>query len=254
MHPLVLIRLCKKRSIRHMARLRLYLPLFLSCVFILLAFLGTSFIFWSLVSFVDSYALRLVLSMGGVCLLSLLLLAPFLCGVRALLLHDLLFGERGLSLLFYFFTHKKRYFYALKRGFYALLRTVLCGGALLGVLVVGNRVIMRLLDIERYAGAMLFALMCLLLLFLIFRAAARWRRDSFLLDAAFLSAPLLSYRQLRALSVRRMQGRAYLLRRFRLSFLPLWILSFLLLGIPLILILPYYLGARATLAASLLRA
>jgi hypothetical protein len=46
-------------------------------------------------------------------------------------------------------------------------------------------------------------------------------------------------------------GRA-VLARLRRSFLPLWALSFLLLGIPLFFVFPYYLTARARLAIHLI--
>ncbi|MBE6655420.1 MAG: hypothetical protein E7609_00920 [Ruminococcaceae bacterium] len=93
------------------------------------------------------------------------------------------------------------------------------------------------------------AFFLLLVLFLFFSS----RDDAFLWDAAFLSAPLLSLRQSYLISVRRMRSARAALRRLRYSFLPLWLLSILLLGIPLIVVFPYYLGTKTHLAAMLIK-
>ena len=254
MHPAVSIRLCKKRTVRHMARLHLYLPLFLSCVFLLFAFLGISFAVYAFVPVTLSFAPRTGISFLLSLTISLLLLSPLWCGVRTLLLHDLLYRKRGLSLLFSFFTHPKRYIFSVKQSFYSLIRLCFTLGALILVLATFRRVLAYCIACERYALAILLAVLCLSFAFLILRVFRYCCRDNFLLDAVFLSAPLLSYRQVYTLSARRMKSGAHLLRRLNFSFLPLWGLSLLLLGLPLVLVIPYYLGARATLAASLLRA
>lgn len=254
MHPAVSIRLCKKRTIRHMARLHLYLPLFLSCIFLLFAFFGVCLLVYAFVPLTLSFVVRAGVSLALSLTVSLFLLAPLWCGVRTLLLHALLYGQRGTLLLFSFFTHKKRYLFALKHSLNSLIRFFFSLGALILDFAFFRRVLAYFLSLERYAAAMLSALLCFFFAFLVLRAFRFWRHDNFLLDAVFLSSPLLSYRQMHTLSVVRMQRGAYLLRRLNFSFLPLWGLSFLLCGLPLVLVLPYYLGARATLAASLLRA
>jgi len=170
-----------------------------------------------------------------------------------LFLHEILFGRSESSLLFYCYSHKRRYLFAVRRSMRNLCSCFLCIFALSLLSLLGQSVGKHLLNAGRSAATLVIlaftAFFLLLVLFLFFSS----RDDAFLWDAAFLSAPLLSLRQSYLISVRRMRSARAALRRLRYSFLPLWLLSILLLGIPLIVVFPYYLGTKTHLAAMLIK-
>ena len=181
------------------------------------------------------------------------LLAPLWRGVCALLLHRFLFGETDFGLVFYFFSHRKRYAFSLRKSLRAFVRLTLlflltAVGAGLGT-AVGNWLLLS----GQPAVALLVGMLSLAFIILLCLVFSMWGADSFLMDAAFLSSPLLSYRQLQALSARKMKRGRRALYRLNFSFLPLWILSVVLLGVPLVFFIPYYITARSRLAAVLIR-
>ncbi len=260
MDTTVFARICRKKALQDLARLKLLWRLFFLFFLLAFSFLGIAYGAWSLVyavflrlfssalpteTFIVSAAITLL---GG-----LFLLSPLWRGVQALLLHRFLYGETDFSLLFYFFSHRGRYAFSLRRSFRGFLRLslfllLLDAGARLGS-VVGNWLLLS----RQPTVALLVGLLSLGFVVLLLFVFSLWNADSFLMDAAFLTAPLLSYRQLHALSARKMKRGRGALRRLNLSFLPLWIVSVLLLGIPLVFVVPYYITSRSHLAAFLIR-
>ncbi|MBO7171071.1 MAG: hypothetical protein J6W28_07845, partial [Clostridia bacterium] len=91
-----------------------------------------------------------------------------------------------------------------------------------------------------------------LFLLLLSGMGLRFSYRSYLMGAARFSVPTLSYRALGGVSsagMRHRYGKAVLLD---LSFLPLFVFGLLLLGIPLVFLIPRYFAARAEMCFSLL--
>lgn len=255
----VCTRICRKKALRDLAKLKLSQRLFFLVFLLGFSFLGIAYGAWSVTSAVFlrlfSHPLTIktvVVALSLTLLLEVFLLSPLWRGVQALLLHRFLFGQTDFGLLFYFYSHRSRYAFSVRRSIRGLLRLallllLLSVGARLGV-VVGD----WLLISKQPAVALLVGLLSLGFILLLLFVFFLWNADSFLMDAAFLSSPLLSYRQLHAISARKMKKGRGALRRLNLSFLPLWTVSVLLLGIPLVFVLPYYIVARSHLAVFLI--
>ena len=126
MNHAFLIRLCKKRAKRRVMRQHLYLPLFLLCIFIFLAFVGIAFGAWFLMPISVSLSQRVALSLAATAMGTILLLAPLWCGVENFLFQKLLSDNVGISRVFHFFTNIKLYFFAVRRALSATLRFALC--------------------------------------------------------------------------------------------------------------------------------
>ncbi len=248
-----LVRSCKSEAQRALKKSHLYFPMLLITVLSFLSFCGIFAISFAIegMLFPDRHVqpVSILLSLA----FSLLCLTPLLRGVKMLPLHGTLFTRNERSLLFYCFTHRHRYVYAVRKAVGVLFRVSLCLFTVLSIVFGGEMLAKHLLYRDRGKEALLMlalgAGVLLLLLFLF----SLWQDSSFLLDAVHLSAPLLSYRQARALSLRAMRRGRAVLWRLRLSFLPLWMLSLLFFGLPLFFVFPYYWGARAHLAVSLIQ-
>ncbi len=248
-----LIRSCKKKSIETLAQSKLTLPVLLLVFLVLFSFLGACYLSFALLNLFLPIQRAGIYASAFSLFTAVFLLAPLWRGLEMLFLHDILFGRREASLLFYCYSHKRRYFFAVVRSMCALGGVALCILCMLLLTDLGQSVGKKLLDANRSAAALLILSLTVLFLFLILFCFFSCRNDSFLWDAVFLSAPLLSFRQSHILSARRMRSERRALRRLRCSFLPLWLLSFLLLGLPFIVVFPYYLGAKAHLAAALIK-
>lgn len=252
-------RISRKKALHDLARIKLSFRLFFLVFLLSFSFLGIAYGAWSFTSalFLRVFSSALpgetfIVAISLTLLSALFLLSPLWRGIQALLLHRLLYGQADFNLLFYFYSHRSRYAFSVRRSFrsflrLALLMLLLCVGARLGVLV-GN----WLLVSKQPAVALLVGLLSLGFIFILLFVFSLWNSDSFLMDAAFLSSPLLSYRQILAVSERKMKRGRVALRRLNLSFIPLWLLSVLLLGIPLPFVVPYYITSRAHLAVFLI--
>lgn len=180
------------------------------------------------------------------------LIAPLWRGMHALSLEHLLHGKIKYSVLFCFFSSKRRYFYAVRASFAAFLRLFVLLSSLFFTLCVGRRLANDLFQLgDKVRATMILSLTCvfciLLLLVYFFISLQRY-----LMDAVAISAPLLRYSQIKAVSKCAMRGRTDVVLRHRLCFLPYTLLSLILLGIPLVFVLPYRLVARDALALKLL--
>lgn len=253
MQQMLLIRSCKKKSIDMLRKNCLWFPLALILLLIELSFVGLALGFFTVERFLyirDVYGIYALLF---ALVASIFLLGPLWRGLQMLFLHELLFKRKETSLLFYCYSHKRRYTFAVRRSVCELLFLALFV-IILGVVThAGMQGTRYLLRVEREGGALIALSLTVFLLFLAWFLYSLFRANRFLLDAVFLSAPLLSYRQAKAISGRRIRGEKETLRRFRRSFLPLWFFTVLLLGFPLPILLPYYAGAKAHLAAALIQ-
>lgn len=249
----LLLRASKKKALEILAKNRLWLLLFLVSFVILLAFLGISYFGYALFNVFWAKREATLCATLLSFLIGFFVLSPLWRGLQMLLLHGLIFGRTETSLLFYCYSHGKRYLRALRRCLGSIVFLVLCFFLLFAVSISGLRVGRYLLQAEREAGALFILTLTLLFLVLIVFFFEALRDDAFLLDAVMLSAPLLSYRQCRVASARAVAHKKEVVRRFRRSFVPLWLLSFLLLGLPLVVVLPYYMGTKACLAFELIQ-
>ena len=253
MQPKLLIRSCKKKSIDTLRKNHLWLPLGLVLLLVELSFFGLALVFLAFERFLcipDAYGLYALLF---ALVVSFFLLAPLWRGIQMLFLHELLFKRKETSLLFYCYSHRRRYAFSVRRSFFELIFLLFSVFLLGSFAYVGMQGTRYLLRTEGEVGALIALSLTAVLLFFVLLSYSLFRNRGFLLDAVFLSAPLLSYRQAKAISGRRIRGERETLRRFRLSFLPLWFISLLFLGFPLPILLPYYIGAKAHLAAALIQ-
>ncbi len=255
MHTEISVRACKKDAIRLLESRGLCLPIFLFFVLLFCAFFGifygaAALSYGIIEPFASDFVTRspVIFSMGTALFLFFFLLAPFWRGLQNIVFHGLFCGRFELGSLFYYFSHKKRYFFAVRHSIRSFARLVLCIALLFTVSALGNTVGSYLLEAGQNAIALLVFFLSAVFLCLVIFFFSLWRADAFLVNVAFLSAPLLSYRQLHLLSARKMKHSRRTLRRLNLSFCPLWLLSLLLLGFPLLFTVPYYITARAQLA------
>jgi len=246
---------CRKRA-RAVLRRSGIAPVIAALTFLsFFAFLGLCALCERLMLAVPSLprSVSYVISVAASVLIGVLLLAPLSLGIDAFVLEHLRHGKADYSILLSFYTARKRYRAATARmlsrflrffGFTLLLWAVLAlGGAVASSLYLGGDAVRATLVL--CVTVLFFALT---LLFWILSAARL-----FLTDAVLASSPLLTHRQAKALS-------ALLTRAYRakivchaLSFLPLFLLSFLLLGIPLMCVIPYERVSRNEMALRLLK-
>ena len=129
-----------------------------------------------------------------------------------------------------------------------MLRGLLYCGLLFTLSHLGTHVGRYLIEADREAVALLILSLSIFFVLLLSFIFFLWRSDSFLMDATLLAAPNLSYHQLHALSSLRMKRGRQILWRMNVSFVPLFLLSFLMAGLPLVVVVPYYVVTRSCLA------
>lgn len=248
----LLVRSCKKKALEALRQKRLWFPLSLVFALLELSFVGLFFAFlaveriFKIQDDIGLFALLLALTVF------LFLLAPLFCGLQMFFLHGLLFKRTETSLFFYCYSHKKRYAFALRKYSRELFLFLACATLFFAVAVSGMYVAEHFLSADSFS-ALLALLITVLFLLLVLFLHTVFRSNCFLLDAVFLSAPLLSFRQSKILSAKQVKRKREALRRFRRSFFPLWLLAILCLGLPLAAILPYYTAAKAHLAVALIQ-
>lgn len=252
MQKVAFIRRIKEEAVRALSALRLSLPVAVFLTLLFFAALGTFFATDALASVLLRGRVALVLSL----LLSLVVLCslffPLWYGLKELLICALMCGRTEFERIFSCFRDKTRYLRALWRGAASLLRLSLALFLIYALTALGDAVGGYLVAAGRSALALTVLLVSLLLAVFSSYAVFRWQTDGFLIDALLASSATLTLAQTRAVSVSRMKTGRAALARLRRSFLPLWALSFLLLGIPLFFVFPYYLTARARLAIHLI--
>ena len=246
-------RMCKRCGKRAVSSYGLRLPIFLSFIITVFSFLGMAYLFYELCLLLCGAKWASALSIGVSLLGAVFLLAPLWRGLNAYPLFVTSLGRRDIGLLFFFFSHKHRYFYAVRRALLGMLRLALFFGLLYAICALGRSVSADLLQIGRNSVALLVSLLSIFFTLLLIIAFDRWMKDLFLLDHIFLSSPLLTYRQAKRLSARRMRYGSGALWRLNLSFLPLWGISLLLFCVPLVIFVPYYITARARFSSLLMK-
>ena len=180
--------------------------------------------------------------------------APLLEGCASFFCRLVRHGRVGAAELLSFYVDKKRYGYALARYFCRMLRILFFFGAFFAFARLGKGVATYLTAMGAVArgalvlGGTLFFLAVLLILFV------RFSYRTYLMEAARFCVPCLSFRAAGAISASGMRHRYGRVLLLDLSFLPLFVFSFLLLGFPLLFVLPHYLAARAEMAFALLSA
>lgn len=253
MHAKHLMRSCKKGAMEVLSKNGRWFPVFLITLLLLLAFLGVSYLTFAIFHLFLLHAKAQICASSFVLSFWVFLLAPLWRGLKMIYLHALLFGRTEMSLLFYCYSHSRRYFFAVRRSIRNIGGAMLCFLALSLLSALGQGVAQHLLDAGRQAASLLILLLTAAFFFIVLFCFFSFYNDAFLWDAVFLSAPLLSYSQSRTVAVRRMRSEKAAVRRLRCSFLPLWVLSFLLFGLPLVFVLPYYMAVKAHLAVSLIQ-
>ena len=246
---------CRKRA-RAVLRQSGIAPVIAALVFLsFFAFLGLCNLCERLVLAVPTLprGIAYVIAVAASVLICVLLLAPLSLGTDAFILECLRHGRADYSIFLSFYTARKRYLAAIARMLSRFLRFFGFLLLLWAVLALGEAVASSLYSGGDAVRATL--VLCITVLFfaltLLFWISSAARL--FLTDAILASSPLLTHRQARALS-------ALLTRAYRakivchaLSFLPLFLLSFLLLGIPLMCVIPYERASRNEMALQLLK-
>ena len=250
---LISVRACKENAVTVLKDSRLGGPLLLFMFLLVFAFLGTLYLLQAvaeqlLLYFPTAFLLSPIMVGTGGLFVLIFLLHPLWHGVKMLLLHTLCFGKPAAEDVFFFFRSKKRYCYVLRYTVRFLLRALLYCGLLFTLSHLGYGVGRYLIGAEREAVALLILALSLIFVFLLSFFFFLWRADSFLMDATLLTATKLSYRQLHAISAMRMKRGRRLVWRMNLSFLPLFVLSIFMAGLPLFFVIPYYVVSRSCLA------
>jgi hypothetical protein len=220
---------------------------------------GISLFMYRLYSVLISYIKTVppMLGYGLACAASILcivlVVSPFYRGIEHLAMGYVLFGRLHYGAVLAFYTQSVRYRYAVCKGLSRIGRFALYVAVSFAAMRLGRRVAEHLIgegDTVRGAlvlgGTLLFMLLALVIFW--FFAASR-----FLMGAATASAPLLSYRQILALSAVKMRVYRKKVFLYQISFIPLLILSIALLGLPLVFVLPYMRMTKCVLGAEILR-
>lgn len=181
-----------------------------------------------------------------------ILWAPVWEGLLSLFCRLVRHGHVGAAELLSFCVDKKRYRYSFLRYLGRLLRATLFWGAAISVARLGYAVAAYLAEAGAVARAALVlgGTVCFLALLLLL--ALRFSYRTYLMEAARFAVPTLSFRSVGVISagaMRHKYGRVLLLD---VSFLPMFIFSFLLLGIPLFYVFPHYVAARTEMAFAIL--
>ena len=253
MYQEISVRMCKRYGKMKLAAYQLRLPLFLLFTVIVFSFLGITYCVYDLCLWLFGSRCASALTVAISLLGTVFLLAPLWRGLNAYPIYVFASEVRDISKLFFFFSHKRRYFYAVRRAVGDTLRVVFFLGLFSAICALGRSVSADLLRVGRNSTALLVLLLSIFFAILLAVTFMRWQADLFLLDYIFLSAPLLTYRQARILSERRMRYGIRALRCLNFSFLPLWGISLLCFGIPLVIFVPYYLAVRANLSERLMK-
>ncbi len=196
-----------------------------------------------------AYALAVLCSV--IC--AVLLVAPFRVGLDAFILEFLRRGRVDHALLLSFYTEGRRYRAAVLSMLARVLRIfafslLLWTELLLGVAV--TRVLLEGGDSVRATLVLGMTVLFFLLMCLFFAYSSA---SLFLTDAVLATSPLLTYRQAKALSALKMRHYRSKAIGHTLAFLPLFLLSLLLLGIPFMFLIPYIRASRCEMAALLLK-
>ena len=135
MEKKLLIRSCKRKTVEMLKRRKLWF--LLSVLFLLLEFGAIGL---ALVSVFVERGLGISNAHGQFgfalsLLVVLFLFVPLWRGLHMLFLHSLLFGREEMSLLFYCYSHKLRYIFAIRRGIRQILAALLC---VVAILIVGG--------------------------------------------------------------------------------------------------------------------
>lgn len=255
MYRFASVRVCKKNAIAILKENRLWYPIFLLFALAFLSLVGIACLleaFLPQLGISDNPGTVLLVSYASLLLCGIFLIFPLWQGVRMLVTQSLLCGRLDVEYLLFFLRSRKHYFFSLRRAFRSLVRIHLYLAVFVLLSRLGVVVGRELMWADREACALLVFLfsafiICLWTVFLFRRQA-----DTFLMDVALLSAPALSYGSLYKLSAVRMKQGRRALCRLNFSFLPHFILSVLLLGVPYIFVIPYYITARACLAYRLI--
>lgn len=257
MQKVSLCRLSKERSRVLLKKERLCLPLFLLCLLLALALAGGAMLVWQIALFfvkidVCDFTGAVIISGVSFFLAGCFLFAPLWKGINSSIFQYLTVGRMDYCTLFLYYSHSKRYFFAVRRALYRLMRLFALLFLLGAVAILGVSVADVLLSVQRKAAAcfVICGTMLVLLLLLVFHYFLR--TNLFLVSAASLCAPLLRDRQLCSVSLHKMRSGRRDLVHLELSFLPLFLLSALLLFVPLIFVLPYYVASRVCLSYYLL--
>ena len=255
MHRFVSVRASKKNAFALLKENHLWYPIFLLFFLTLFAFVGVAYLLEALIACLPipggSHASTLV-SYVLLLFLGMFLVFPIWHGVRMLLIRLLFCGRLEFEYLFFFLRNKKHYWFSVRFSFRFLLRMHLYLVTLTLLSRLGRAVGDYLISAEREAFALLILLLCGFFALLLSLFFLRWQADTLLMDIALYSSATLSYHSLYKLSAVRMKNGRRALRKLNRSFIPHFLLSVLLLGLPLVFIIPYYITARACLAYQLI--
>ncbi len=222
------------------------------------AFLGEAAVFESVFSALVrhtplSYAVGYFLAASCTVVFCIFGISPLWRGIYAFVLGYLMHSRVDFGAVFSYYTAKRRYLYAVRATISSFLRLFFFLGAILCVLRVGRMLSLDLLLIREDARAMM--VLALTFLFVAALLSSLWvlSARAYLMDAAFLSAPLLSYKQIKAISRCATKGRLGLIAAHRALLFPYFLLSVLCLGVPFLFVIPYALTAKGVLSLTLLR-
>lgn len=252
-----LCRLSKEHSRLLLKKERLCLPLFLLCLLLAWALAGGAILVWRIAFFfvkigVCDITCATIVSGISFFLVGCFVFAPLWKGIKSAIFQCLTTGRMDYCALFLYYSGFKRYFFAVRRALYRLLRFFALLFLLGAVAMLGVSVSNVLSSVQREAAACFVICVTMLVLLLLLVIHYFWRTNLFLVSAASLCAPLLRDRQLCAVSLCKMRIGRRELFRLELSFFPLFMMSAILLFVPLIFVLPYYVASRVCLSYHLL--
>lgn len=257
MQKQTLCRLSKDSAKDILQQERACLPVFVFILMLALSLTGGAFLLWQIAIFFVKIGTINIKNAGFLaaalfCLTLSFLFAPIWEGMKSLFFQRLSLGRMDYKTFFLYFNHPKRYFYAVRRALFHLLQLVLTLGSFSAIAFLGTSVARNLVSIDReVAACIVLCVTVLLLVFLVFFYVFL-RTNAFLMSAAFLCAPLLKDRQLRTVSHHKMKSGRHSLFRLDLSFFLIFLLSSLLLFLPLLFVIPYYVVSRVCLSYHLL--
>lgn len=228
------------------------------CLIFFFAILGIAALFEGIFFTLSSYTplqngIAYALATAFSLLVSIFLLSPLVRGLHALTLGHLLHGRVEYGALFSFYTAKKRYFYAVRVAFSSLVRITVFALLFIVILRLGRTLADELIVSGDAPRAVL--LLSLTVLFSVLSLLMLWVFSSahFAMDAVFLSTPLLSYRQVKAVAKYALRGCLGTILKHQIIFAFYLFTSLLCLGIPLFFVLPYRFMAKDLLGIELLR-